>query len=291
VVDERALITELRRHYKKIYIPLDQARTDEEFEIYGDFILVEDLVAGTKCEIKLNSKQNDAIDLKRVRKIESPFSKFYLSNDAYTGGYVKLLIGGEAKFSATAPITAEIEEARVYAYDGTSFVPLRIDSTNNGTLVKVVEIPNITADQANAYAYNGTSFVPVQIDPSNNGVLVKVVEIPARSYNTDSITSIGKALEVDLGTFTAAGTGTSQDVYPGYKIITWQQINDAGVTNPDIRLEGSIDNSNWFELDRSSELSGELRHVVNRPVRYIRANVVDMGGATEISVKAFLKDA
>ena len=254
MVDERTLISELGRHYKKIYIPLDTARENEEFEIYGDFILVEDINAGTKCEIRLNSKQNDPVNLIKVRRIESPFSKFYLSNDALSGGYVKLLIGGEAKFSATPVMPVEVEKANIYAYNGTTYIPCRIDS-------------------------------------SNYGLLTKVVEMPVSSYTTDSISAVANVLELDLGTFTGAGAGSSNDVYPGYKTVTWQINSDSSGTAHDVRLQGSLDNSNWFDLDVSSTTGNEMRHVINKPVRYLRVNVVSMGDASSITVKAFLKDA
>jgi len=91
----------------------------------------------------------------------------------------------------------------------------------------------------------------------------------------------------DLGTFTAAGTGSSTDTVTGFEKWTWQVISDSSATAHDVRLQGSIDNSNWFDLDQSNTTGNEMRHVVNKPVRYIRANVVDMGDATSISVKVF----
>ena len=90
---------------------------------------------------------------------------------------------------------------------------------------------------------------------------------------------------IDLGTFTAAGTGTSNELESCYANFTWQVISDSSATAHDVRLQGSIDNTNWFDLDQSNTTGSEMRHVVNKPVRYIRANVVSMGDATSISVK------
>ena len=139
-------------------------------------------------------------------------------------------------------------------------------------------------------AYDGSTYIPVRIDPSNYGLLTKVVEMPVSSYTTDSISAIANVLELDLGTFTGAGAGSSNDVYPGYKTVTWQINSDSSGTAHDVRLQGSLDNSNWFDLDVSSTTGNEMRHVINKPVRYLRVNVVSMGDASSITVKAFLKD-
>ena len=129
------------------------------------------------------------------------------------------------------------------------------------------------------------------VDSTNKALHVKVTEQPVNSYTTDSILAVGNVLELDLGTFTGTGAGDSNDVYPGYKTITWQVNSNSSATAHDVRLQGSLDNSNWFDLDRSNTTGNEMRHVVNKPVRYLRANVVSMGDASEIKVLALLKDA
>lgn len=91
----------------------------------------------------------------------------------------------------------------------------------------------------------------------------------------------------DLGTFTATGTGSSTDTVHGFKDWTWMILTDASASAATVDLEGSIDGSNWFALDSWSGTGNTLRHVVNKPVRYIRAVVSDMGDATSISVKVF----
>jgi len=129
------------------------------------------------------------------------------------------------------------------------------------------------------------------VDSTNKALHVKVTEQPVNSYTTDSISSVGNVLELDLGTFTGTGTGSSNDVYPAYKTITWQINSNSSGTAHDVRLQGSLDNSNWFDLDQSNTTGNEMRHVVNKPVRYLRVNVVSMGDASEIKVLALLKDA
>lgn len=93
--------------------------------------------------------------------------------------------------------------------------------------------------------------------------------------------------EHDFGSFTATGASDSVDTVIGFEKWTWQQINDASSTAPDIRLQGSIDGINWFDLDTSTAIGSEMKHVVNKAVRYVRINVVSMGDASSINVRIF----
>jgi len=93
--------------------------------------------------------------------------------------------------------------------------------------------------------------------------------------------------EHDFGSFTAAGTSDSVDTVIGFEKWTWQVISDSSGTAHDVRFQGSIDNTNWFDLDVSNTTGNEMRHVVNKAVRYVRINVVSMGDASSISVRVF----
>ena len=88
-------------------------------------------------------------------------------------------------------------------------------------------------------------------------------------------------------TLTSTGASAEVDTEVGAIYWTWTQTNDASSTAPDVRLQGSIDGTNWFDLDQSTAIGGEMRHVVNKAVRYVRAYVQSMGDATSITVKVF----
>jgi len=85
--------------------------------------------------------------------------------------------------------------------------------------------------------------------------------------------------------FTEAGTTSSWAVSESKSKHTWQVISDSSSTNMTIRLEGSLDNSNWFVLDEFVGTGNTMRHVVNKPVPYLRFNVVDIGDATSITLR------
>jgi len=92
------------KKYQELTFDLGTARTDEELEIRGDFILVEYLDGD--ASIKLDNPGHDAIDLTKVKQIKtSPefFEKIYITNTAQSGKTLKLLIGGAASFTATGP--------------------------------------------------------------------------------------------------------------------------------------------------------------------------------------------
>ena len=92
---------------------------------------------------------------------------------------------------------------------------------------------------------------------------------------------------IDLGTFTGVKAGDAVET-DGFDRWTWQVIFSGTITDAEIALEGSIDGSNWFELDFTTSTSNEMRHVVNKPVRYIRANVKTLTGTTpQVEVKAY----
>ena len=97
----------------------------------------------------------------------------------------------------------------------------------------------------------------------------------------------GPFLEADLGTFTATGDGQAVDTVTGFAFWTWQVISDSSSSNVDVKFQGSIDGTNWFDLDEWAGVGNTMRHVAYKPVRYIRASVASMGDATQISVKVF----
>ena len=96
------------------------------------------------------------------------------------------------------------------------------------------------------------------------------------SYNTEEL--------FDFGTLTTTGTTASRDTKNGFDKWTWHILTDASASNTTVRLEGSIDDTNWFILDEWEGTGNTMRHIVNKPVRYIRINVVSMGDASSISV-------
>jgi len=94
----------------------------------------------------------------------------------------------------------------------------------------------------------------------------------------------------DLGTLNAVGETDIVDTLYGMDKITWQHVNDATLTAPNIILLGSIDGDKFFDLDASDVIGGEMRCVNNMLVRYVKVKINDMGDATNIDIKLFIKE-
>jgi hypothetical protein len=72
---------------------------------------------------------------------------------------------------------------------------------------------------------------------------------------------------------------TTRGIMPMPHRYTWHTIinynGETGTyTSLTINLEGSLDGKNWAQLDQTTSATGEMRHVVNKPIRYVRANVI-----------------
>jgi len=113
------------KKYQELTFDLGTARTDEELEISGDFILVEYLDGS--AYIKLDNPGHDAIDLSRIKQIKtSPqkFNKIYITNTAQSGKTLKLLIGGAASFTAEA---TKLGEIKISGYTATDIFHGQVD--------------------------------------------------------------------------------------------------------------------------------------------------------------------
>ena len=139
--------------YKTISFSLANARTDEKYDITGDFIIVETLDGS--ATIKLDRKSNDSIDLEKFSQVNTDFERFYLTNTAQSGKTLKLMIGGAASFKAIqssprseAHIRRDVQEATPienvnvaaggmvthyrWDVDGYQFLAFMIDTTIDG---------------------------------------------------------------------------------------------------------------------------------------------------------------
>jgi hypothetical protein len=75
---------------------------------------------------------------------------------------------------------------------------------------------------------------------------------------------------VPTSTVTVTGATFTLD-FP-YDKHTWCTTT-SGAGSVSVTLQGSLDNTLWVVLDTSTSTSSECRHVVNKPVKYIRGVV------------------
>jgi len=80
---------------REVNISLASARNNEELQISGDFIHV--LNQTGSCKIRINEDYAPQIDLRKIKRIVSPFYRIFLTNSAQTYGNIKLLVGTDAQ--------------------------------------------------------------------------------------------------------------------------------------------------------------------------------------------------
>lgn len=108
--------------------------------------------------------------------------------------------------------------------------------------------------------------------------------LSVREALNEAIKESAELKTFDFGQITQTGTTYSVVVDRKYQVLTWHQVNDAVNTAPSVVLEGSLDGSNWFALDESNSIGGELRSVSGKIVKYFRVNIQSLGDATFVGV-------
>jgi hypothetical protein len=99
-----------------------------------------------------------------------------------------------------------------------------------------------------------------------------------------------------LGTLTAAGETSFQALGPQDNVLFQVTVSDVG-TNVVIRLEGSVDATNWFNLNAAGDTTltanGTYGYaLVQTPVVFFRGRLVSLSGGTpSVVFKAALSTA
>ena len=95
-----------------------------------------------------------------------------------------------------------------------------------------------------------------------------------------------------LSAATSTGAGSSQRVsmIPSQHTIQATMGGTLVATAVTVDLEGSLDDSTWFQLARHAFSAGEISaeaamfHVNDKPVKYVRANLITLTGGTAPTV-------
>jgi hypothetical protein len=121
------------------------------------------------------------------------------------------------------------------------------------------------------YGYDavGGNWDRVRIDPLGNlNVNVAVGGTP-----TQALTTLLNAVAVPT-------VGATLDMTYLLSKHTWEIVVTGGPANETTNLEGSINGTTWYILDTSNTVTAEMRHVVNKPVRYVRGNCTVLPSGT-----------
>jgi len=112
----------------------------------------------------------------------------------------------------------------------------------------------------------GANWDRVHIDPSG---YLYVTAVPS----TQTLTTLLNAVAVPT-------TGTTTDTTFLLSKHTWEIVVTGAPANETTLLEGSINGTTWYTLDTSNITTSEMRHVVNKPIRYVRGNCTVLPGGT-----------
>lgn len=87
-----------------------------------------------------------------------------------------------------------------------------------------------------------------------------------------------------LNAVTGAGAGASNNLKFLCTKMTWEIVLTGSPTSAETSLEGSINGTTWYSLDTSTTITSEMRHIVNKPVLSVRANLISLVGGTAPTV-------
>jgi hypothetical protein len=81
------------------------------------------------------------------------------------------------------------------------------------------------------------------------------------------------AIATSLSAVAVTGAGDDFAMPAEDMVFTWQTIYTGTPTAINVKFEGTLDNTNWFQLDVSTSTTSEMRHVVDKNVRRVRCNI------------------
>lgn len=87
---------------------------------------------------------------------------------------------------------------------------------------------------------------------------------------------------------TATGAGSALALETVMSKFTVQTVITGAPTTVSITLDGSLDGVNWTVLATSASTTGDQQTVVDKPQKYLRANVATFTGGTSPTATVYL---
>jgi hypothetical protein len=115
-------------------------------------------------------------------------------------------------------------------------------------------------------------------------IFALVAQLPAATnvYQKNTL-----ATALNAVTSTGAGTAFAMPSYgtgsPPTRFL-WQVVTTGGPASISTTLQGSADNTNFYTIDTSTATAGEVRAIVDKPAKYVRANLGTLTGGTSPTV-------
>jgi len=119
--------------------------------------------------------------------------------------------------------------------------------------------------------------------------LVALIFITPERHAYADVAGNGTVVTLESGQATGAGAQKSFAIPLGREgdtptRYTWGIIPHSTVSANSTVLEGSLDGTNWDTLDTSTDTTFKLRFVVDKPVKFVRANqgTITCGGTVDV---------
>ena len=82
----------IKGRYSKIEISLDEAKTEEELYLTGDYLNLVSISGNGSCEIKLDHRHSETINLREISEISGGFERVYFTTNG-NGGKCTFYVG------------------------------------------------------------------------------------------------------------------------------------------------------------------------------------------------------
>ncbi len=103
-------------------------------------------------------------------------------------------------------------------------------------------------------------------------------------FSGEAFTSLNAATATGPGDVAAVGGAAPLGGVP--RKIAWEKRVTGAPTAVQVDIEGSLDNSNWYQLDTENTTGNTFREITQRGAKFIRARLVTLTGGTSPTVTA-----
>jgi hypothetical protein len=103
-------------------------------------------------------------------------------------------------------------------------------------------------------------------------------------FSGEAFTSLNAATATGAGDVAAVAGSAALGGVP--KKIAWEVRVTGSPSAMQVDLEGSLDNSNWYQIDTYNTVANTLRQVVDKAAKFVRARLVTLTGGSSPTVTA-----
>lgn len=91
-----------------------------------------------------------------------------------------------------------------------------------------------------------------------------------------------------IASLSGVGAGGTITLERALSNFTVQTVVTGGPTAVSLKLQGSLDGSNWSDLATSTSTTGDQQYVVDKPQKYLRANLGTLTGGASPKVTVYV---